>query len=171
MENDTDELVNNVITALYADLHSWLMFKDIEQTKKLKKYLDLHHKILSTGLVKIHPIGSEGIYAYKLNPKGFGIVKKFGSYSAYLNFINYEQNKIQNKPLVHIDNSTHTIGNNNLVTTHSELEKVQQSTGSSSFQKMDFNPPAKGPIINKIIIGVIIGLLVIVIGHFAFHIG
>lgn len=72
---------------------------------------------------------------------------------------------------VHNDFSKKVIENNQgIVNTDTELNQVQQSTGSSS-QKMNVSAPAKAPIINKIIIGIVIGLAVILIAHFVFHIG
>ncbi|MFC0775287.1 hypothetical protein [Terrimonas alba] len=46
-----------------------------------------------------------------------------------------------------------------------------QSAGASSFQQNTVKAPAKAAIINKIIIGIIIGLAVLLIGHYVLKIG
>ena len=56
-------------------------------------------------------------------------------------------------PTVSVDQSTHHTTN-----ILDNRGTVQQSTGSSSSQKMNVNAPAKTPIIIKIIISIIIGL-------------
>ncbi|MDB5223922.1 MAG: hypothetical protein JWN83_2589 [Chitinophagaceae bacterium] len=106
---------------------------------------------------------------YQINQLGI-------KYYDHLVGMDSKETQIEFKPLIHIDNSTHdysthTVGSDNLVTTHSELEKVQQSTGSETIQKLNDIPSSKSSLIKKIIIGVIVGLLVILIGHYVFNIG
>ncbi len=60
--------------------------------------------------------------------------------------------------------------NSGIINQGSDLKEVQQSTGSSS-QKMNVSAPAKAAIINKIIIGVFIGVMILLVGHYVFGIG
>ncbi|MDP9041759.1 MAG: hypothetical protein M3N30_07240 [Bacteroidota bacterium] len=76
-----------------------------------------------------------------------------------------EENEKQSEPqpIIHVEKG--------FVNYKSEVKDSQQSASDSSFQKMNTKAPAKAPIINKIIIAVAVGLAVLLIGHYVFHIG
>lgn len=114
------------------------------------------HEMNNDGTIGINDVSTEedGIdYLIWIEPKGLGFFAK----SEYL------KPKKDNSSLVNITDS--------ILNLQSDLKKSQQSTGSSFSQRMNVSAPAKVPIISKIIIGILIGLAVLIIGHYVFGIG